>query len=457
MALFNPTDHRAVHFIGIGGAGMSALALIARRRGVTVTGCDVDPTGAADLSALGVPVYQGHDPSHLSGARAVVVTAAIPPDHPELGRARELGLPIVPRKVALAELIEGARSVAVSGTHGKTTTTVMSTEALSASGFDPTGIAGGRVSSWGGNARVAGDQLFVVEADEFDQAFLTLHPTVAVVNNVEPDHLECYGSLEALESAFVEFADRARVAIVSADDPGAGRVAQRLRTTVRRFGVAPGADLRISDVLQRADRTEARITWRDGRVVSLRLRVPGLHNLRNAVAALGVVDALGGALEPAAAALGEFAGVGRRFERLGEFSGIAVVDDYAHHPSELAATLAAARQAFPGRRLVAVFQPHLYSRTAAHGQAMGEALAQADVVIVTEIYPAREQPIAGVSGRQVAEAAGRAGADARFEPTRAQVGKTVYGVLKKGDVVLTLGAGDITRVAPELVRWLSAA
>jgi UDP-N-acetylmuramate--alanine ligase len=185
--------------------------------------------------------------------------------------------------------------------------------------------------------------------------------------------------------------------------------------------------------------------------------VPGLHNLRNAVAALGVVDALGAPLEPAAAALGEFQGVGRRFERLGEFSGIAVVDDYAHHPSELAATLSAARQAFPGRRLVAVVHPLLYSRTAAHGQALGPALAQAVVVIVTEIYPAREQPIAGVSGRLVAEAAGRAGADARFEPTRAQVGKTVYGVLKKGDVVLTLGAGDITRVAPELVRWLSAA
>ncbi|HET6797970.1 MAG TPA: UDP-N-acetylmuramate--L-alanine ligase, partial [Gemmatimonadales bacterium] len=425
--------------------------------GVMVTGCDVDPTGAADLSALGVPVYQGHDPSHLSSTRAVVVTAAIPPDHPELERARELGLPIVPRKVALAELIQGARSVAVSGTHGKTTTTVMSTEALSASGLDPTGIAGGRVSSWGGNARVAGDELFVVEADEFDQAFLTLYPTVAVVNNVEPDHLECYGSLDALEDAFVEFANRARVAIVSADDPGAGRVAHRLRTTVRRFGIAPDADIRISDVVQRADRTEARIFWGDGQAVSLRLRVPGLHNLRNAVAALGVVDALGAPLERAAVALGEFAGVGRRFERLGEFSGIAVVDDYAHHPSELSATLSAARQAFPGRRLVAVFQPHLYSRTAAHGQAMGQALAQADVVIVTEIYPAREQPIAGVSGRQVAEAAGRAGADARFEPTRAQVGKTVYGVLKKGDVVLTLGAGDITRVAPELVRWLSAA
>jgi UDP-N-acetylmuramate--alanine ligase len=457
MALFNPTDKRTVHFMGIGGAGMSALALIARRRGVAVSGCDVDPSGAADLSALGVMVSQGHDGAHLAGARAVVVTAAVPPGHPELQRARELGLLIVPRKVALAELIQGARAVGVAGTHGKTTTTVMTTEALTAAGLDPTGIAGGRVSSWGGNARVAGDQLFVVEADEFDQAFLTLYPTVAVVNNVEPDHLECYGTMDALEEAFVEFAGRARIAIACADDPGARKVADRVGKTVRKFGLAGDADIRITDVVQRADRTEARIVWRDGRSVALGLQVPGLHNLRNAVAALAVADALGAPLEPAAAALGEFTGVGRRFERLGEFSGVAVVDDYAHHPSELAATLSAARQAFPGRRLVAVFQPHLYSRTAAHGQAMGEALAAADLVIVTEIYPAREQPIAGVSGRQVADAAERAGADARFEPTRAEVGKTVYRALRAGDVVLTLGAGDITRVAPELVRWLSAA
>ena len=457
MALFNPTDKRTVHFMGIGGAGMSALALIAYRRGVSVSGCDVDPTGAADLQALGIQIRQGHDPSHLDGVRSVVVTAAVSATHPELERARQLGLPIVPRKVALAELIQGARSVGISGTHGKTTTTVMTTEALTAAGLNPTGIAGGRVSSWGGNARVAGDALFVVEADEFDKAFLTLHPTVAVVNNVEPDHLECYGSMEALEDAFVEFAGRARVAVVSADDPGARTIADRLSTQVIRFGVDSAADVRISDIVQQADRTEARIRWRTGRSIALRLRVPGLHNLRNAVAALSVVDALGGALEPAAAALSEFQGVGRRFERLGEFGGVAVVDDYAHHPSELSATLSAARQAYPGRRLVAVFQPHLYSRTAAHGQAMGQALAAADLVIVTEIYAAREQPMAGVSGQQVAEAAERAGADARFEPTRAEVGRTVYQALKSGDVVLTLGAGDITRVAPELVRWLSAA
>jgi UDP-N-acetylmuramate--alanine ligase len=447
MALFNPTDKRTVHFMGIGGAGMSALALIACRRGVIVSGCDVDPSGAADLQALGIRISSGHDGSHLAGARAVVVTAAVPASHPELEKARELGLAIVPRKVALAELIEGAQAVGISGTHGKTTTTVMTTEALTAAGLNPTGIAGGRVSAWGGNARVAGNDLFVVEADEYDKAFLTLQPTVAVVNNVEPDHLECYGSMAALEDAFVEFAGRARVAVVSADDPGARKVATRLSTRILRFGLDADADLRISDIVQQADRTEARIRWRGGRSIALRLSVPGL----------GVVDALGGALEPAAAALRDFQGVGRRFERLGEFAGVAVVDDYAHHPSELTATLSAARQAFPGRRLVAVFQPHLYSRTAAHGQAMGQALAAADLVIVTEIYPAREQPIAGVSGQQVADAAERAGADARFEPSRADVGRTVYQALRSGDVVLTLGAGDITRVAPELVRWLSAA
>ncbi len=456
MDLFNPADKRPVHFLGIGGAGMSALALIACRRGVVVTGCDADPSGAADLSALGVRIHAGHDPSHLEGARAVVVTAAVSADHAELRRARELDLPVVPRKVALAALVGGARSVGVSGTHGKTTTTVMTTEALAAAGLSPTGLAGGRVAAWGGNARIDGDELFVVEADEYDQAFLTLHPTVAIVNNVEADHLECYGSVAALEDAFVEFAGRGRVALVSADDAGALRVGARVKGA-RRFGFAPDAEILIGEVSQGAAGTEATVTWRGGPSVRVHLRVPGIHNLRNAVAALGAVEALGGDLARAADALAEFSGVGRRFERLGEHGGVAVVDDYAHHPSELVATLAAARQAYPGRRLVAVFQPHLYSRTIAHAEAMGQALAAADLVFVTEIYAAREQPVAGVSGRQVAEAAVRAGADARFEGVRADVGHHVHAALEPGDVVLTLGAGDITRVAPELVRWLSAA
>src|SRR3954470_2218030 len=262
MDLFTPGDRRPVHFVGIAGAGMSALALIAVRRGVAVSGCDADPTGAADLAAMGVRIFQGHDPAHVEGARAVVVTAAVQPGHPELVRARALGLPVVPRKEALAALIGGARSVAVAGTHGKTTTTVMATEALTAAGLAPTGIAGGRVSAWGGNARLAGDDLFVVEADEYDKAFLTLYPTVAIVNNVEPDHLECYGSMAALEEAFVEFAGRAETAVVSADDPGARLIASRLGRGLRRFGFAEDADLRITDVVQHPDRTEATVRWR---------------------------------------------------------------------------------------------------------------------------------------------------------------------------------------------------
>jgi UDP-N-acetylmuramate--alanine ligase len=458
MNLFDSADPRPVHFLGIGGAGMSALALLACRRGVAVTGCDADPTGAADLAGLGVRVFTGHDPSHVDGARAVVYTAAVPAEHAELARARGLGLAVVPRKVALGELVAGRQTVAVSGTHGKTTTTVMTTEVLAAMGAEPTGLAGGRVSAWGGNARIGADTLFVVEADEYDKAFLTLQPTVAIVNNVEPDHLECYGSEAALHDAFAEFAGRASLVLAGADDPGARGIAQRIGARARTFGTAADADIRITEVRQSAGETRARVTFPGGEASSLRLGVPGMHNLRNAVGALAAAlhfEPRG--VEAGLEALAAFSGVGRRFERLGEYGGVDIVDDYAHHPSELIATLAAARQAFPGRRLVAVFQPHLFSRTAAHGAAMGEALAAADLVVVTEIYAAREQPIAGVSGSQIAAAAERAGAATVFESDRPAVARRVLGLIRPGDVVLTLGAGDITRVGPELVQWLRAA
>jgi len=470
MALFDPADSRPVHFMGIGGAGMSALALVARRRGVAVSGCDPDPAGAADVAALGAMVHQGHDPAHLDGVRAVIVTAAVPSDHPELARARQLGIPVVPRKVALAELVAQGRVVGISGTHGKSTTTVMTTEALAAAGLDPTGLAGGRVNDWGGNARLGSDRLYVVESDEYDQAFLTLSPAVAVVNNVEADHLECYGSLEALEAAFATFAGRAETVLAGADDPGVARVIQAVRRTggpvarrsgrkVWRFGVAADAELRISDVEQEVGFSRATVTLPGGGSVRLELQVPGLHNLKNATAALGVACALGAPLAPVLGALAKYRGLGRRFERLGEVRGIEFVDDYAHHPTELVATLAAARQAFPGRRLIAVFQPHLYSRTAEHGVAMGRALSAADVAIVTEIYGAREQPLPGVTGRTVAEAAGQAPTRARvfFEPDRARVRDVVLEQATAGDVVITLGAGDITRVGRELVAWLRAA
>src|SRR5438034_10616030 len=395
MTLFRPADPRPVHFMGMGGAGMGALAAVARQRGVRVTGWETDPSGAADLAASGVEVWQGHEPRHLEGVQAVVVTAAVSQDHPELKRARELRIPVIRRADALGQAVAGGTLVAVAGTHGKTTTTVMVTEALTAAGRNPTGLVGGRVAGWGGNARVGGTDLYVVEADEFDRAFLALAPTVAVVTNVEADHLECYGSIAALEGAFAQFADGARRVIAGGDDAGAQRVVARLGAKVWRVGVGADADVKIGAIAFAATGSRATVTLPGGRTVPLALRVPGMHNLRNAAAALAVVHELSADVDVAARALSEFTGVARRFERVGEAAGVTVMDDYAHHPTEVGATLAAARQAFPGRRLVAVFQPHLYSRTAMHGDALGKALAAADLVVVAPIYGARERPLPG--------------------------------------------------------------
>ncbi len=431
---------------------MSALALIARSRGIPVTGSDADISGCGDLVKAGAEIVEGSAPDFARRARAVVVSAAVPDRHPDLEAAQGNGVPIVPRKLALAELVSPGRCVGIAGTHGKTTTTVMTTEAVAASGLRVTGIAGGRVASWGGNARIAGSErdLFVVEADEYDQAFLTLQPSVAVITNVEADHLECYGSLEALEHAFVTFAGRAERILVGNDSAGALRVAKAIPgSRVWRYG--PDAlDLRIGQIEQSTTGTRATITLPDRSTVPLELQIPGLHNLRNATAALGVVVALGADPRRALPVLSSFTGVGRRFERLGEVSGIAVVDDYAHHPTEIRATLLGARQAFPGRRLVAVFQPHLFSRTAELGGEMGSALASADLAVVTDVYAAREQPLPGVTGQKVADAARGAGGEVVYEPSRARLAQRVRELVRPGDLVLTLGAGDITRLSREM-------
>ncbi|HEY3935016.1 MAG TPA: UDP-N-acetylmuramate--L-alanine ligase [Gemmatimonadales bacterium] len=453
--LFDPDDPRPIHFLGIGGAGMSALALAARRRGAAVTGCDPDSAAFPDLAAAGAVTWPAPDVAHVGGSRAVVATAAAPDDHPELIAARAAGIPVIRRKAALAELVNGTRLIAIAGTHGKTTTTVMTTEVLRAAGLHPSGLAGGRVDAWQGNAWLDGDETFVVEADEYDQAFLTLEPVVAVVNNVEADHLECYGSVAALEAAFVEFAGRARRAIIGTADAGSDRVAHAVRTPTWRFGTA-AADLTITARELDPSGSVAEVTLPGGRSVILRLQVPGVHNLRNATAALGVALALEVDLAPALDALAAFTGVGRRFDRLGDVRGVTLVDDYAHHPTELRATLAAARQAFPGRRVIAVFQPHLFSRTRMHGSTMGQALAAADVVVVTDVYPARELPEPGISGKLVADAAVAAGAFVLYEPRRAELGAEVAALLRDGDVLLTLGAGDITQVGPEVRRLLDA-
>src|SRR5438477_2124211 len=331
MTMFRTWYPQPIHLMGTAGAGMRPLAIMARHRGVAITGCDSDTsgTGVDDLTALGVPVWKGHDPSHVEGARAVVATAAVPRDHPERLKARALGLSVVRRADALGELVAGGKEgvVAGAGTHGKTTTTVMVTEALTAARRNPTGLAGGRVAAWGGNARIGGDDLFVVEADEYDKAFLSLTPKIAVVNNVEADHLECYGSMEALEAAFVEFASRAERVIIGADDAGADRVALHVTAPGWRVGHGATADVRIRAVRLEPGGSRATISLPAGHTVDLQLVVPGLHNVRNAAAAIAVLQALGADVQAGARALSQFHGVGRRFERLGAAGGVTVVDD----------------------------------------------------------------------------------------------------------------------------------
>ena len=440
---------------------MSALALLARKRGVAVTGCDRNPetAGAAeaveDVRRAGGVVFAGHSPDHLEQARALIVSSAVPKDHPEVERAHALGIPVVRRAEALAEAVSDGLLVAVAGTHGKTTTTAMTTEALVGAGLTPTGIVGGRIGSWGGNALIGGVDIYVVEADEYDKSFLALKPEVAVINNVEPDHLECYdGSVENLEAAFVRFAGPARTVIVGADDPGAMRVAKALGRTVWRVGFAEVAEVRISRLAQDSAGSSALVRLPNGRQVDLRLSVPGVHNLRNAAAALAVAVDLGADLARVLESLAAFRGVGRRFDVVGEFGDVVVVDDYAHHPSEIIATVESARQAYPSRRLVAVFQPHLFSRTQAMGSAMGSALRGVDVAVVADVYPARESPIPGVTGRLVADAAEGGRAKVHWVPARKELVARLAGLVEAGDLVVTMGAGDVTAVGSGLLEVL---
>lgn len=452
--LLDMSDPRPLHFVGIGGAGMSALAELLVRRGVRVSGCDVQPGGAADLVALGVSVVQGHDASHATGVRGVVYSSAIEREHPELARARAAGLPVIRRAEALATAVQG-RLVGIAGTHGKTTTTVMTTEALAEAGMDPTGVAGGRVAVWRGNLRHGASDVFVVEADEYDRSFLALDPDVAVVTNVDADHLDVYRDLDDLRAAFAKYIKRARFLVLCADDPGADALPTRPTAEVIRYGVnAEHARLRATD--QRAEGRGQRFTvvFDGDPIGEAQLQVPGTHNVRNALAAIGAGLLWG--QEPAALmrGLANFTGVERRFQWLGESAGVVVIDDYAHHPTEIRATLAGARAAYPGRRIVIAFQPHLFSRTRDFAKDFGAALAGADVVLLTEIYAAREEPIAGVTSDLIADALRDESAGVAWRGRRADLAAALASAVKSGDVVLTVGAGDITKTGPELLALL---
>lgn len=456
LALLDPTDPRPVHFMGIAGAGMSALAELCHRRGAAVTGCDQQPDGAKDVAALGITVHAGHDPAHVKGHRALVVTSAVPKDHPEIAAAHAAGIPVIRRAEALAEATAGGVLIGVAGTHGKSTTTVMTTAALTAAGKAPTGVVGARVRAWNGNLSQGGHEVFVVEADEYDRSFLALWPTVAVVTNVEADHLDIYRDLADITATFEEYVRRARYAVLCADDPGANALFTPPTVEVIRYGLtSPDARLVASNV-QAADGGSAFDVRFDGKAMGrVTLRVPGLHNVRNALAALACglgVWKLN--VEEMAKGLASFVGVERRFERLGTAAGVEVVDDYAHHPTEVVATLQAAREAFPGRRIVAAFQPHLFSRTRDFAPAFAEALALSDAVYLADIYPAREQPIAGVTSALVADGLSRAGRAPQWTGPRSELAEALARDAGDGDVVLTIGAGDITRTGAELLARL---
>ena len=450
---------RPVHFVGVGGAGMCALAELLVRSGGRVSGCDVkDGTALRDLGGLGATVHVGHAADHVAGAAAVVVTSAVPADHPELVAARAAGIPVLKRAEALGAWVAGGEVVAIAGTHGKTTTTAMTTGILAHAGRNPTGLVGGRVSGWQGNLRFGGDSLYVVEADEYDRSFHQLSPDVAVVTNVEADHLDIYGDYEGVRKGFQDFLARLRPggrAIVCADDNGAASLLPPLAGAARTYGTSAGSMLRAVEVTIGPRATRCTVVEEGQRVGALVLRKGGRHTLLNALGAAGAARALGVSWSQILEALAEFAGVERRFERLGEAAGVSVVDDYAHHPTEIRVTLEAARAVFAGQRLVAAFQPHLYSRTRDFTAAFGDALAAADVVWVTDVFPAREAPIAGVTGEIVARAAREAGAeDVRYHGDLSTLPAALTRSLRPGDVLITLGAGSIETVGQEVLERL---
>ncbi|MEV0619997.1 UDP-N-acetylmuramate--L-alanine ligase [Nonomuraea sp. NPDC050404] len=448
-----------VHFIGIGGAGMSGIARILLKRGVRVTGSDARSSELiTELRELGATVHIGHAASHIRDIDTVVVSTAIRDSNPELGEALKQGLRIIPRAAALASVMAGRTAVAIAGTHGKTTTTSMLTVALQKCGADPSYCVGGQLVTTGLGADDGQGGVFVAEADESDGSFLMLAPDIAVVTNVEADHLDNYGDPRAVHDSFARFAERiGSLLIACADDPGSAELARWAAgrgLRVRTYGLQ-GADHRVTDVRPDGFGTVFSIEGRG----EVRLAVPGAHNALNATAVIAVADELGIPFEEIRDGLGAFTGAKRRFEAKGEAGGVAVFDSYAHHPTELAADLRAARDvvaSYSGTgRVIAVFQPHLYSRTRFFADEFGAALGLADEAIVLDVYGAREDPEPGVSGAMVAGRVPLPPERVAYAPDRSAVPALVADRARPGDIVLTMGAGDITELGPQIVARLS--
>lgn len=444
-----------IHFMGAGGAGMCALAEAVHRAGGVVTACDRQLSSSlARLESMGVHVWVGHDPSHVDGVAGLVVTAAVPATHPELRRAEALGIPILKRAEALGGWVSSGVVAAVAGTHGKTTTTALLTSILVEGKRNPSGFVGGEVLNWASHLRPGDDELFVVEADEFDRSFHHLAPDVTVVTNMEADHLEIYGDLAGVREAFTLYLHGMReggTVWACGDDPGAASLLAGLpgHVTGVSYGFSAGCVLRG---VSRGNQTQ--VFFKGQAVGTFALPVSGLHNRKNALGAAGAAWTLGVDWLTIFRGLEAFGGVRRRFQHLGQARGVTVIDDYAHHPTEVAAALEAARALRP-RRLVAVFQPHLYTRTRDFYEAFGHALAHADVTWVTEIYPAREEPIPGVGAGLVAEAARKSGGrEVHLHSSLDDLPEALVGALLPGDLCLVMGAGSIETAGPQILTLL---
>ena len=460
---------RHIHFVGIGGAGMSGIAEVLLNQGYVISGSDLAMGAAAQrLSDLGAQVHIGHDAAHIEGADCLVTSTAVKADNPEVVAAHAKLLPVVPRAVMLAELMRRQKGVAIAGTHGKTTTTSLVTSVLAAGGLDPTFVIGGRLNSAGANARLGSGEYIVVEADESDASFLNLLPMLAVVTNIDADHMDTYGhDFNRLKAAFVEFLHRMPfygAALVCVDDDAIRSLLPSIARPITTYGFADDAQVQAVNV--RAVGTQMHFTARRRNGITLPdldvvLNLPGRHNVLNALAAIAVAVELGVPDEAVQRGLAEFNGVGRRFQRYGEVAvksahgegSFTVVDDYGHHPVEMAATLAAARGAFPGRRLVLAFQPHRYTRTRDCFEDFVKVIGQADAVLLAEVYAAGEAPIVAADGRSLARALRVAG---KLEPVFVdRIGDMAQAVLdnaRPGDVVLCMGAGSIGAVAGQIVE-----
>ena len=467
-------QHRVkkVHFVGIGGAGMSGIAEVMLTQGFQVSGSDLGSNAATRrLESLGARVVQGHASENTKDADVVVVSTAVKADNPEVVSARENQIPVVPRAMMLAELMRLKQGIAVAGTHGKTTTTSLIASILAEANMDPTFVIGGRLEAAGANARLGRGEFIVVEADESDASFLYLQPVLAVITNIDADHMETYGhNFEKLKSAFVDFVEHLPfygLAVLCSDDAHVNEIIARISKPIMTYGTTEQARVRATDIRADQGRMQFNVAVSDRRLdispapFAITLNLPGKHNVLNALAAIAVALEVGVARDAIIKALAEFKGVGRRFQRYGEIAlpgggSFLLVDDYGHHPVEMAATIAAVRGAYPEKRMVLAFQPHRYSRTRDVFEDFVKVLSTTDALLLTEVYAAGEAPIVAADGRSLARAVRLAGkVEPLFVDKVQELPQTIMNMAQPGDIVLTMGAGSISQVAAQIAQLQS--